>query len=1323
MPNVHEVRESSPPLNVFLYGRLNGYGTPEQHVARAAELGMGAMALTEHGNVSSHVKLEQAGQKYGVKPIFGLEAYTGPIDMRENKNRRKWHLTLLAMDDLGYRNLMRLVTRSWAEGFYQWPTISGPMLADHHEGLIVLSGCADSKLSCDLLGGKGREHGDEQDAHRTIESFKDLLGDRYYLECQQFPELDRSCQLNGWLAGAARRHGVPLVGTADVHYPHPDDNEMQVVLHAAGRGAGTVAQAEAEWEYGIRLTHPLSDKFILRRLQGTGLTVAQAQGAVLASSDIAGRCTVELPKVERLRYPLEKGMTASETVWAWLREGWHYRVRMNPRLKAEQAAYVKRLKYEMELIEGKDFLDYFLMLSDIVRWSKDNGIPVGPARGSAAASLTCYLLRITEIDPLQFPVMLFERFIDLNRRDLPDVDLDFDDERRDEVRDYAKRKYGEDRVANIGTFTKYRGKNALIDVARVHNIPDWKIKVIKDLVVERSGGDSRVDASLGDTMEMFPQAKAVFDEFPDLHKAIRLEGNYRGMGVHAAGLVISNDPLTDNVASYTKEVKGKESRSVLSVDKYDAEYLGLMKADFLGLTTMGMLRRALAMIEMSLEELYAVTLDDPEVIGAFHANDVTGIFQFGGGATRVVNGDVKPDNFMELCDINALSRPGPLHSGSTNDYIAVKHGRMQPDHLHPVIDELTKDTKYQIIYQEQILQIIRELGGLPWTHIQEIRKIISLKKGEGAFNERRQDFIDGCGERYQIDPKQALKIWNKLVTAGQYAFCMTGETVLTKGGANQHSKSRTVTLRELYELQQKHTINWWNYHSPKVQQMDDDGRIRPRKIFWIDHPVDRDIIRVETASGRVLRMSPEHRLLSTDGYLLATDLRIGMELVAMGEHFVPEYVGVRTDRAKGKSYSGKGTPVGDNNPAWIDGRTGLLARVKKVVEDRSRRCCEHCQAAGRNTSHSLEFAHILSLDDLGGNYKKYHSDMNILHLCNSCHKKFDYAKGERVSRDTRGRPTVTDEITSIRPDGEDLVYDVHMDSTGHNYIGDGIVQHNNAAHCVSYSMLAYWCMWFKVHHTEVFYAASLQKVDKDDTRYLLLRDAIRHGIKILPPDLDRSGVTWDRTEDGVLAGFLQVPGVGEVLAGSILEEREREPFGTWDDLLRVKGIGPTMMEKITSMAASDDPFKIYVVDWLLNDIRAELVDGGMGPLPIPTHKATEIPTDAQRNLPLVWVGIPKARNPQDVLEDERARSGDDIDVCRKRMGLKVGDPVKKMAVVAVDDTDESVYLRFSRRDFPRFEKALWSMKLNTDVVLVRGERLSMVMGRNIQVKQMWVITP
>ena len=1072
--------------STFSYG--DGFALPKVHAARAADLGMSALALTEHGNTSSHVPLEKACDAVGIKPIFGLEAYTAPVNMRETQNTRKWHLTLLAGSEVGYRNLNRIVTESYADGFYQWPTVLGPSLVRHHEGLIVLSGCADSYLACTLLGGKGipepsRPRLDE--AERVIRSFKELLGDRYFLEVQQFPELERTRTLNAIYADLSRKTGVPLVATGDVHYPQPDDNHMQVILHAANRGSGRFDDQAASWEYNIRLTHPTSDRQIHERLMATGLTKREAASAIMATSDIAAGIDFRLPKVDRLRFPYPEGMTNVQLIWEWLREGWRKRIRRTPHMRANKELYKARLKYEMELITLKDFIDYFLMLADLVGRAKDRGIPVGPARGSAAASLVCWLLRITEVNPMLFPVMLFERFIDLNRTDIPDVDLDFADDRRDEIRLMAIETYGAERVGNIGTFTKYKGKNSIDDVARVHGIPAWKTKIVKDLIVERSGGDSRFDNSLEDTVEMFPAAKRVFEEHPQLYDAFRLEGNYKSMSVHAAGLVISNDPINDTCATYTRTSRGR-LLSVLAVDKYDAEYLNLMKADFLGLTTMGMIMRALAMIGMDLEDMYALPLDDPKVIDGFRRDDVVGIFQFWGGTTRIVNHDVKPDTFLELCDINALARPGPLHSGSTADYISVKRGQLKVESLHPIMDRLTEQTKGQIIYQEQILSLVREVGDFPWTHAQEIRKIISLKKGEAAFNEKEEMFHEGSARLHGMDRETSVKIWRRLVTAGTYAF--------------------------------------------------------------------------------------------------------------------------------------------------------------------------------------------------------------------------------------------------------------------------------NAAHCVSYSTLAYWTMWFKVYHPTAFYAACLQKytAKKTDQQFFLMRDALKHDIEFLPPDLLRSERSWSVAgTNQIRAGFEQVNGIAEKLATSILAARERDgDWTSWDDLRPVydhtaekqpvldddgnqrynksgvammeyptlhgvRGFGEAKVKALRDMVDSDDPFGVYAIDRKLGEVRELLEKGELGPLPKPTHRADEIPTDGV-DFHCVWLGIPRWRNPQDVVEDERARTGEDFETIRKRM--KRPDLIKKMAVECIDDSDRTVFLRFSRFRFPEFEKALWNMRMGHDMVLVRGVKRG-GFGTSVHVENMWVIEP
>lgn len=1031
------------------YSYLDGYGTPEQHVQRAVDLGMPALALTEHGNVSSHVRLEQAANKAGIKPIFGVELYTGDVD-EENRSKWKWHLTVLAENEVGYRNLLRVVSEGWAEGFYYEPTVSGEMLARHSEGLVVLSGCAGSKLVCDLLGGKGiPEHdADIDNAMETARRFKRLLGDRYYLEAQTFPELDRTRATNAALEDISRKLEIPLVATGDVHYPKPTDSDMQVILHAAGRGNNTFEKQQQSWGYDIKLTPPLSDRKVYDRLRATGLSKTAASQAIAQAAEIGQRCSVVLPKAERLRYPTPSGEDAPALLRRWINIGWKYRGIAKLRSDVREE-YKTRVKRELSIIESQDFVDYFLMLSDVVRFAKDAGIPVGPARGSAAASLVCYLLRITEVNPMEFPHMLLERFIDETRADLPDVDLDFADDRRDEVRQYLVRKYGADRVGNIGNFVRYRGKNAINDVARVFRVPKYAADTVNSLVVERSGGDSRFDASLEDTRDMFPVVRDIFAQYPDLENAIRLEGNVRGWSVHAAGLVIANSPLTDTVATYTKKI-GKDKREVkaLSIDKYDAEYLGMLKVDALGLSTMGVIGIALELTGMTLDELYAISINDAKTLEGYRNNDVVGVFQFEGRATRLVNKDVVPDNFMEIADVNALSRPGPLFSGVTANYTAVKHGRKTPEHLHPVVDRFTEFTKFQIVYQEQILSIIREIGGFPVQRVGAIRRIISKKLGEMQFNLMLEDFVKGAWDRYQIDEDLATRIWKFMVTSATYSF--------------------------------------------------------------------------------------------------------------------------------------------------------------------------------------------------------------------------------------------------------------------------------NIAHAVSYSLLSFWTMYLKQHHTLEFYTAVLRKADTDDIPRIL-RDAAKHDISVVSPDLDRSMENWvlDEESSEIVAGFSQVFGIGESLAAEIVRDRtEHGEFGDWAGLERVKGIGPKKIEGIRNFAESDDPFGIERPRRLLRAVWDARLRGDL-PIPAPTHLSDQMqPADSIKRV--VWWGIIRLKEYKDLIEDERSRTGDELEEIRAR--IKDPDKVKSCTLHCYDSGDEDVYLKVNRWKFPRLRRQLELIRPEFDVVVAVGRKRS-GFGVSLQVDKLYIVDP
>jgi DNA polymerase III subunit alpha len=757
--------------STFSYG--DGFQLPEAHVRRAAELNMPAIALTEHGNVSSHIKLEGAAQRQGIKPIFGVELYTGEID-EEHRTQSKNHLTILAENQVGYGNLLDLVTTSWDKGFYHEPTIDGQLLYDHRDGLLVLSGCQGSLLATSLVGGKliAPKYASYGRGLRVAERFSKAFPDSYYLEVQAFPELEQTRKINVMIERIARRLHLPLVASMDVHYTAPDEAEIQKILHNVRPGEKrTLEDMERAWGYEAPLCPVLTDRVLYRRLRATGLSHRASIQAIHNAAEIAERCNVVLPRLPELQYPLPPGYRTPRDLWRdWLLDGWRFR-RCDELSPAERQRYKARLKREMDLIESKGYENYFLVVSDAVKWAKDNDVPVGPARGSAAASLAAWLLRITEVNPMVHDKLVFERFIDENRKDMPDIDLDFDAQTRWRLREYLLGKYGA--CYNIGTFTYYRAKNSLDDVARAHKVPKWEVEVIKNQLIERSSGDLRSSATIEDTIAQFDESRDVVERYPELRRATDLEGNIKGFGVHAAGLVLGQ--VRSVAPIFKRTIKGREVE-VVAIDKWDSERQGLLKMDFLGLNTMSLVATALRDIGMELQDMYDLPLDDPNVIKVFQDNDVVGIFQFEGRAVRLVNGQVKPDNFDEICDVTSLARPGPLHNGAAEAYMNIKNGNALPEARHPAIDRIVGATKFQIIYQEQILRIVREIGDFDWTAAAYIRKIISKKLGDQEFNRQKDKFMQGALtiHKRSNDPdmpeEMANWLWGSCITSGSYAF-------------------------------------------------------------------------------------------------------------------------------------------------------------------------------------------------------------------------------------------------------------------------------------------------------------------------------------------------------------------------------------------------------------------------------------------------------------------------------------------------------------------------------------------------------------------------
>lgn len=775
------------------FSYLDGYQMPEAHMRRAEELNMSALTMTEHGNIDSHVKFEEAIEKAKspVKPIYGCEIYMPcPWD---DMGRRKMHLTVLAKDEIGYQNLLRIVTLSWQRkpdgspvdagetGFRFEPTVNMRTLVQYKQGLIILSGCSGSLLFCSLVGGKGLDPSEASYKRglRVARLFAREFGENYYVECQGFPELEPHRRAAKLLVRVAHTIKRRLVASMDCHYTALEEAEVQKILHNLRPGEKrTIEEQARSWGYDVGLCPPINDGTVIRKLVGTGLTKTQAIEAVQSTADIAEQCNVTLPRLPMPEFPLPNGWTDVKEYWRHqINEGWKYRGfdKLPPK---ERKRYKDRLRYEVGMIELKKYEQYFLITQDAIVYVKEQGIPVGPARGSAAGSLAAFVLRITEVDPLKFPLLIFERFIDLTREDLPDIDIDFPSEVRDEgiLRDYLATRYPS--VANIGTFTYYKGKLALDDVARVFRVPKSEVEVIKSFLIERSSGDLRASATVEDTIEQFPQAGDVVERYPELRNAELLEGNVRGSGVHAAAYVVASGDIGEVAAIYRKKIK-EIYADVVAFDKYDAERQGLLKMDFLGLSTMSAIWQMMRWIGMSLEELYSIPIDGKTsvpVYKAFAKNDVTWIFQFDGRAMRSVNQILKPSWFGELMDGNALSRPGPLHNGAASMYAAIKFGRAQAEKFHPAVDAITGTTQYQIVYQEQILRIVREVGNFEWTHAAYIRKIISRKIGEQEFNRSWGRFWEGCQTLHKrtdyppISEQQARKVWGDMITSGSYAF-------------------------------------------------------------------------------------------------------------------------------------------------------------------------------------------------------------------------------------------------------------------------------------------------------------------------------------------------------------------------------------------------------------------------------------------------------------------------------------------------------------------------------------------------------------------------
>ena len=756
------------------YSLLDGLTKVPALVKHVEAMGMESVAVTDHGTMSGSIEFYQAAKAAGIKPIIGMEAYVAPrlhTDKDPAHDRSYYHLTILVINNQGYQNLMRLSSIANLDGFYYRPRIDHKLIEKYNQGLIVLSGCIGGEVSDALRQ-------DQYDQAKEIAVwYKKVFGDRYYIELMDAGHpahpsgWEEQTKVNNQLLKLAKELAIPAVVTCDAHYLKHEDQEAHEILLCVQTGA--FLSDENRFSLKNFELHVADPKEIIKRWG------ADHPELITNTSKIAKRCNVEieLNKILIPKFSTPKGETEKsfleKKVWRGL--AWRYGGKNRNQvdsLTVEQAkktlskAVVERANYELGIVYKMGFNGYFLIVADFINWGKDKGIVFGPGRGSAASSIMAYALRITEIDPLLYD-LLFERFLNPDRISMPDMDIDIQDSRRDEVIDYCVEKYGRDRVANIVTFGRMAARNSVRDVARVLQVPYSEADRLSKMIPPPVQGRHTL---LKTHLKQVPELKAenetnqqsarVFD------LATKLEGTIRSHGVHAAGVVIAPDDIVEFVPLEMAQ-KGVIATQYSMIP---IEELGLLKMDFLGLSNLTTIKNALRIIKKVYKkdiDIDTIPLDDKKTFQLLQNGETTGVFQLESSGMRRYLKQLKPTAFEDIVAMVALYRPGPMQW--IDDFIARKHGQRKIEYLHPLMKNALENTYGVIVYQEQVMQISKDLCGFSGGQADTLRKGIAKKIPE-VLAKMKKEFIEGAIEHSGADRRMMEKFWTQLEEFAAYCF-------------------------------------------------------------------------------------------------------------------------------------------------------------------------------------------------------------------------------------------------------------------------------------------------------------------------------------------------------------------------------------------------------------------------------------------------------------------------------------------------------------------------------------------------------------------------
>lgn len=734
------------------YSLLDGACRIEHLCRRAAENGSPAIALTDHGVMYGAMEFYYAAREHGLTPILGCEAYIAPRGRLDRTAREEAHVTLLAADFIGYRNLSALVSKGFLEGYYYKPRIDLDLLAKHNEGLIVLSGCLSGMVAAPLL------RNDYDTAKKAAKTYVDIFGDRFYLEMMRhgMPEEE---SINPGLLRIAKELQIPIVATNDSHYLERKDAAAHDVLLCIGTGK-TVADTNRMRFY--------SDEFYIKSNEEMRAAWSDLPEACDATEEIARRVDIRIPErvfnVPAFPVPQESLLTET-TAEEYLRQLCEQGLidRYGAERAKDDPLLRERLDYELSVITKMGYASYFLIVWDFIKYAKDRDIPVGPGRGSAVGSIVSYCLRITDLDPLKFN-LLFERFLNPDRISMPDIDTDFCVERRDEVIAYVSEKYGKDRVAQIVTFGTMAARAAVRDAGRALGIPLPDVDRVAKMIPSGPTG-----LTIGQALEQIPELKTLYRGSPEMRKwldtAKSIEGLARNAGTHAAGVVISAGPLID-YAPLAKSDTGINTQ----YDMTWVERIGLLKMDFLGLRNLTVMKNAVDEIRRTSDpefDIAKIRDDDKRTYDMLSRGETVGVFQLESeGMVRVCT-ELRPSEFNDIIALVALFRPGPMEW--IPQYINTKHGRTKPKYLHPKLEAIASETYGIMAYQEQVMRMARDVAGFSMGEVDELRKVMS-KKEKAKIPAYRKKFIAGAKEHSDIDEKLAAEIFAYIEPFAGYGF-------------------------------------------------------------------------------------------------------------------------------------------------------------------------------------------------------------------------------------------------------------------------------------------------------------------------------------------------------------------------------------------------------------------------------------------------------------------------------------------------------------------------------------------------------------------------